>query len=152
VLQPHTQLPSGPDKVQNTDSSSNDALPLADSFGRISLEKSETTYVESTHWTAILDEVCCICCSACHTSDIMRGFHADMSGPQIAELRDYFQESHDRSEQQASSTLLESNELIFGHCKYMSKQEILATVPPRQFVDRLVASFFNYETAAPGSS
>jgi hypothetical protein len=87
------------------------------------------------------------------TRDIMRGCHADMGGPQIAELKDYFQESHDRSEQQtSSSTLLESDELIFGHCKYMSKQEILATVPPRQIVDRLVASFFNYEIAAPGSS
>jgi hypothetical protein len=32
-------------------------IPITDNFGRISLEKSETTYVESTHWTAILDEV-----------------------------------------------------------------------------------------------
>lgn len=30
---------------------------LTDSFGRISLEESETKYVESIHWTAILDEV-----------------------------------------------------------------------------------------------
>lgn len=30
---------------------------LSDSFGRISLENAETTYVESAHWTAILDGV-----------------------------------------------------------------------------------------------
>lgn len=30
---------------------------LSDSFGRISLENAETSYVESAHWTAILDGV-----------------------------------------------------------------------------------------------
>ena len=30
---------------------------LSDEFGRISLEGTETTYVESGHWTAILDQV-----------------------------------------------------------------------------------------------
>jgi hypothetical protein len=31
---------------------------LANSFGRLSLENAETSYVESAHWSAILDEVC----------------------------------------------------------------------------------------------
>ena len=31
---------------------------LSDSFGRISLNKTSITYVESAHWTAILDGVC----------------------------------------------------------------------------------------------
>ena len=57
VLPPQTTSPSAPEKDQNTNLSSKGSPPLADSFGRISLEKSETTYVESTHWTAILDEV-----------------------------------------------------------------------------------------------
>jgi len=30
---------------------------LSDSFGHISLENTETSYVESTHWTTILDGV-----------------------------------------------------------------------------------------------
>jgi hypothetical protein len=30
---------------------------LSQSFGRISLENTETTYVEGSHWTAILDNV-----------------------------------------------------------------------------------------------
>lgn len=42
---------------KKTELYSQSGIPLADNFGRISLEKSETTYVESTHWTAILDEV-----------------------------------------------------------------------------------------------
>jgi hypothetical protein len=43
-------------------------------------------------------------------------------------------------------------EIIFGHCKYATKQEILAAVPPRPIVDRLVAGFFSYESMAPGLS
>lgn len=31
--------------------------PLADTFGRISLENAETSYVGSAHWMAILDGV-----------------------------------------------------------------------------------------------
>jgi hypothetical protein len=60
VLPTHTQPSSVPDQKsehdRNTDPSPQHPA-LADRFGRISLELSETTYVESTHWTAILDEV-----------------------------------------------------------------------------------------------
>lgn len=55
--QPRAQSPSAAVQEQSTESSPQDSTPLGDSFGRISLEKSETTYVESIHWTAILDEV-----------------------------------------------------------------------------------------------
>lgn len=34
-----------------------DNSQLPKSFGRISLENTETTYVEGSHWTAILDNV-----------------------------------------------------------------------------------------------
>lgn len=34
---------------------------LSDSFGRISLENDETTYVSGDHWLAILDGVCNPC-------------------------------------------------------------------------------------------
>jgi hypothetical protein len=35
-----------------------DPSQLPDSFGRISLENAQTNYVESSHWTAVLDGVC----------------------------------------------------------------------------------------------
>ncbi len=36
---------------------STDRSQLPESFGRMSLENSETSYVESAHWSAILDGV-----------------------------------------------------------------------------------------------
>lgn len=40
-----------------TDQIARDPAQLSDDFGRISLENTETSYVESAHWTAILDGV-----------------------------------------------------------------------------------------------
>jgi hypothetical protein len=57
LLQLDTPPPPVPVKEQNPEPYPQNSAPLTDSFGRISLEESETTYVESTHWTAILDEV-----------------------------------------------------------------------------------------------
>jgi hypothetical protein len=37
---------------------SEDVSQLASSFGRMSIKNSEVRYVESAHWTAILDGVC----------------------------------------------------------------------------------------------
>jgi hypothetical protein len=49
--------PVDPVPEKKTEPCAQKGIPITDNFGRISLEKSETTYVESTHWTAILDEV-----------------------------------------------------------------------------------------------
>jgi hypothetical protein len=49
--------PVDPVPEKKTEPCAQKVIPITDNFGRISLEKSETTYVESTHWTAILDEV-----------------------------------------------------------------------------------------------
>lgn len=44
----------------------------------------------------------------------------------------------------------EEPEIIFGQCQPITKQEILAAVPPRHIVDRLVSGFFfSYESMAP---
>jgi hypothetical protein len=63
-----TQLEALPplDRVpeKKTESCAQNGIPITDNFGRISLEKSETTYVESTHWTAILDEVSAVSISS----------------------------------------------------------------------------------------
>lgn len=35
-----------------------DSTKLHASFGKIGLENTETSYVENSHWTAVLDGVC----------------------------------------------------------------------------------------------
>ncbi|KAK9244839.1 fungal-specific transcription factor domain-containing protein [Lipomyces tetrasporus] len=95
-----------------------DPSQLSDSFGRISLENSETSYVESAHWTAILDG--------------------------IAELKDYFEDDHDPIELHALATEgFDGPELLCGRYKRVDKPEILAAIPSRSIVDRLIAKYFS---------
>ncbi|RHZ52753.1 hypothetical protein CDV55_103994 [Aspergillus turcosus] len=102
-----------------------DASQLPMSFGRISLENEETNYVEGSHWTAILDG--------------------------IAELKDFFDDSDvpQTAESNISRLGMEWDlqtrrpALIFGHGQHLSRDEILASLPPRPEVDRLLASYFN---------
>jgi hypothetical protein len=54
---PENQITPDPVPEKTAEPHAQNGIPITDNFGRISLEKSETTYVESTHWTAILDEV-----------------------------------------------------------------------------------------------
>jgi hypothetical protein len=72
---------------------------------------------------------------------------------QIAELKDFVRDNRDRNEQQGYPPAMlehEGPEIIFGHCQPVTKQEILAAVPPRPVVDRLVSGFFfSYESMAP---
>jgi hypothetical protein len=44
---------------KNQAQATEDSSQLSESFGRFSLENSETSYVESAHWTAVLDGVRC---------------------------------------------------------------------------------------------
>ncbi|KAB8801902.1 hypothetical protein FH972_026723 [Carpinus fangiana] len=97
-------------------------------FGRISLENSEVGYVESSHWTAILEG--------------------------IASLRDHFDDITDFSDSTASPTD-HSNPLptssLLGWSEPATREEIIAAVPPRPVADRLVAFFFNTMKMAPDS-
>jgi hypothetical protein len=159
VLPTNTQPSSVSDQNsaqdRNTDPSPQHPA-LADSFGRISLELSETTYVESTHWTAILDEVR-LRLSSLPVMDkrIVLDLMANKVDPQIAELKDYFQHDNNRSEYQLfPGTMLhpEEPEILFGSHKPMNKQEIVNAMPPRSVVDRLVAVFFFNKAIVPGIS
>ena len=102
---------------------------LSDTFGRISLENHETSYVGSAHWTAILDS--------------------------IAELKDYFEDADDDYDLPDSHTetgqlpLTERPILLFGSNRDATKIEILSSIPPRQVVDRLISSFFTTMDVAP---
>lgn len=103
--------------------------PLSDTFGRISLENHETSYVGSAHWTSILDG--------------------------IAELKDHFDDDtkgHSRTDQETDTGQLASTErpiLLFGSTKDTTKEEVLSAIPPRPVVDRLISSYFNAMDMAP---
>ncbi|KAJ9621983.1 hypothetical protein H2203_006864 [Taxawa tesnikishii (nom. ined.)] len=106
-----------------TDQIARDPAQLSDDFGRISLENTETSYVESAHWTAILDG--------------------------IAELKDHL-EGNDKSPDRTCSGHIEdpvldadAPDLLFGNSKQVSRQEILAAIPQRSMVDRLLALYFS---------
>ncbi|GFF74754.1 hypothetical protein IFM53868_01405 [Aspergillus udagawae] len=102
-----------------------DGSHLPTSFRRISLENEETVYVEGSHWTAILDG--------------------------IAELKDFFDDADVPQTTESSTSHLGADwnfqsrrpALIFGKSQHLDRDEILASLPPRQEVDRLLASYFN---------
>ncbi|RHZ67175.1 fungal specific transcription factor domain-containing protein [Aspergillus thermomutatus] len=102
-----------------------DASQLPSTFGRISLENEETNYVEGSHWTAILDGIA-----------ELKDFFDDTDVPQPAELN---------TSRMGSEWNLQARRpaLIFGDVQYLDRDEILASVPPRPTVDRLLATYFN---------
>lgn len=97
--------------------------------GSLRLTKSGASYVHGTHWAAVLDG--------------------------IAELKDHF----DRDDESRSYPLgtaqppqvnLSGPQLIHGFTKVATRDEILAAVPPRHIVDRLVSRYFNSFEMSPG--
>ncbi|KAK9320869.1 fungal-specific transcription factor domain-containing protein [Lipomyces orientalis] len=103
-----------------------DPSRLSDRFGRMSVGATKTTYVESTHWTAILDG--------------------------IAELKDYFQDEPDHAGYQEFAPPVPEGdppELLFSQYLPATKQEILAAIPPRPMLDRLVAEYLSHKAIAP---
>lgn len=83
--------------------------------------------------------------------DIASDDTTDKGYLQIAELKDFYKDNSVHDTPTFPSTMQEPEpEIIFGHCKYITKQEILATVPPRPIVDRLIAGFLSSESMAPG--
>lgn len=44
----------------------------------------------------------------------------------------------------------EELDMIFGRYKHTNKHEVLAGLPPRPTVDRLVAAYFNKRATVPG--
>ena len=102
---------------------------MSDTFGRISLENHETSYVGSAHWTAILDS--------------------------ITELKDHFEDDaddHGLTDPHMEIGQLPPTErpiLLFGSNKNASKLEILSGIPSRPIVDRLISGYFSAMDMAP---
>lgn len=76
---------------------------------------------------------------------------------QIAEVRQFFQNSRKQYEEQAQKIQATKPEadtttmLLFGSVKAPSKSEILASFPSRYITDMLIARFFNNRDHGPGT-
>ncbi|KAF4625058.1 hypothetical protein G7Y89_g13112 [Cudoniella acicularis] len=114
------------DQVNVSGTESDVQSKLSDTFGRISLENAEMKYVDGAHWTAILDG--------------------------IAELKDHFEDDVSETKEPVSEPAgfpTEEPELLFGLKNYATKQEILAAIPARPVVDRLISKYFNAMDMSP---
>lgn len=99
---------------------SSDTTSPAD-YGAMQSTGGGANYVGSAHWAAVLDS--------------------------IAELKDHFdneEPSHlDEQVEEDSDTEVSGAQLLYGCPKPTTKDEILASLPNRQVVDRLVSRYFN---------
>ncbi|PGH23865.1 hypothetical protein AJ80_02113 [Polytolypa hystricis UAMH7299] len=93
---------------------------LGDSAGRLSVDEDGTNYVGSSHWKAIMNEI----------ADVKE----DVKGLDILKQTE---PTDDRD------SLDHGVDLLLGVNKYITKQELLASIPPRHVVDRLISRFHN---------
>jgi hypothetical protein len=84
-------------------------------FGRINLKEHESSYVESNHWMAILDE--------------------------ISDLKDMVNEETDNIHNDAQNPRAD---LFLLQTYPTTKMEIIAAIPPRIVVDSIIAKFFKW--------
>lgn len=88
---------------------------LARDFGRISLQQDTSTYTESDHWTAVLEE--------------------------IGDFKDLLQ-CHDDTENLDSVRAQPGLDLLLNRVTPATKLDILSAIPPRPIVDSMVAKYF----------
>ncbi|KAF2132735.1 fungal-specific transcription factor domain-containing protein [Dothidotthia symphoricarpi CBS 119687] len=102
------------------------ASPLSDS-GSMQLTGSGASYVNGSHWAAILEE--------------------------IVELKDYFdkEEESPAIDRPSESSFPDwtGPQLLYGCRMLATKEEMLAAVPTRQVVDRLVSRYFSSFEMSP---
>ncbi|KAN0078604.1 Fungal specific transcription factor domain containing protein [Elaphomyces granulatus] len=100
-----------------------DAIPegqvLNDSPGKIFVEDVGTSYVDAAHWRAILED--------------------------IKEVKEYFQDDKLDEESVSDDEMEESSgpTLLIGMGKACSKDELLADIPSRAVLDRVISRYFN---------
>lgn len=90
--------------------------PLVYEAGRINLNDHQSSYVESDHWKAILDE--------------------------ISDLKDMVQEQVE--EPQHTEPTLPGNDLFLLQTYPVTKMDIVAAIPPRIIVDSMISKYFKW--------
>ncbi|KAI0888504.1 fungal-specific transcription factor domain-containing protein [Annulohypoxylon maeteangense] len=102
-----------------------DASPASD-CGSMRLSEASVSYVSSAHWAAILEG--------------------------IGELKDHLEEEESQNTHQVTETPefdITGPQLLYGCSRHANKEELLASVPPRQVADRLVSHYFNSFEMSP---
>lgn len=110
-----------------TENTTDDASSQSD-YGSMKLSNSGASYVNSAHWAAVLDR--------------------------IVELKDHFEKEEETqvARRVSDPPYPDSTgpQLLYGCPQYATKEEILASVPARPVVDRLVSRYFNSFDMSPG--
>jgi hypothetical protein len=75
---------------------------------------------------------------------------ANQNRLQIPEVKECLQDDHNLNVLFPEAGV--EPDFLFGHYDRMSKQEILATIPSRPTIDRLVAEYFNNKANTSGMS
>ncbi|KAI0482631.1 hypothetical protein GGR56DRAFT_685544 [Xylariaceae sp. FL0804] len=90
-------------------------------FGQISLQSHESSYVESDHWSAILDEI-----------GGLREY--------VRETSDYYAADEDEKEEPVR---MPGADLFLMQTASATKMDIISAIPPRIVVDSMIARYFN---------
>lgn len=115
---------SGPPSYVNGLSDDETNPDVVSTPDRVKLEDDATTYSNSGHWTSILDSI-----------TELRGELDDI--PTTAQPRD------------SSQAEIAGPDLLFGRQRHVTKNEILAAIPPRAEADQLVNAYFEAMDMAP---
>ncbi|KAI1453001.1 fungal-specific transcription factor domain-containing protein [Annulohypoxylon moriforme] len=102
-----------------------DVSPTSD-CGSMRLSEENVSYVSSAHWAAILEG--------------------------IGELKDHLEEEESQNTQHATETPefeVTGPQLLYGCPRHATKEELLASIPPRQVTDRLISHYFNSFEMSP---
>ncbi|KAK2612518.1 Trichosetin biosynthesis cluster transcription factor tf23 [Conoideocrella luteorostrata] len=105
-----------------------DDCSASSDFGSMRFTNSGTSYVHGAHWAAILDE--------------------------IAELKDHFEKEDkpqpgSQMQNEPSMPHWTGPQLLYGCSMLPTKQEIIASLPARPVVDRLISRYFNSFEMSP---
>ncbi|KAI0102474.1 fungal-specific transcription factor domain protein [Nemania sp. FL0031] len=104
-----------------------DVSPTPSDNGSIRVQQAVVSYVNSSHWAAVLDS--------------------------IADLRSHFaqeEEAHSRaSDPLQPPASFPKPQLLYGCLMYETPASIIKSLPPRPVVDRLVSRYFNVLDIAP---
>jgi hypothetical protein len=115
--------------TQGSERSGEDASSSPSDYGSMRLTKAGAKYVHGAHWAAVLDG--------------------------IAELKDHFEKDDElqpdaQVPDEPPGTHWTGPQLLYGYSKLPTKNEIIASIPPRSTVDRLVSRYFNSFEMSPG--
>jgi hypothetical protein len=133
--EPQSELePARTDNVHVPTPSSISSASTPSEGGNVKLNEPGRSYVSSAHWEAMLDD--------------------------IAELKGHFEKESDMEGEECGSDPSSSPgfyshaptgpQLLYGGAPYNTKSEIIASLPPRHTVDRLVSLYFNWFDMSPG--